>query len=63
MGIGELDVGMCVASALFEENSMWWALSREATLVMPVVSTSREDTFRGGEVLTSRVVMLTQEVL
>ncbi len=32
--------------------SLGWALSREHTLVMPAVLTIKEDTLRGGEVLT-----------
>ena len=38
---------------------LWCALSREDTLVMPVVLTSKEGTVRGGEVLTWRVVVVT----
>lgn len=38
---------------------LWCALSRDVTLVMPVVCTSKEGTLQGGEVLTWRVVVVT----
>ena len=41
----------------------WWALSREVTLVMLAVLTSREETLRGGEVLTWRRVVVMVVVL
>ena len=47
----------CCCCAVVSLGVVWWALSREVTLVMPAVLTSREDTFRGGEVLTWRRVV------